>query len=596
MADELSYNRRPVVVVELIQPRCGNRFGVAPCTATGTPKCFNTRWTCSDPENYNTDGSITWRFKRARDELGWLYEEPDSNTIRTNPIPMLVSASHTSSRINPGAARTGDSPLGRRATATIVMNNGVWDDHVGDFYLADRPKRARPAGFWDLFTARNTFYPDFQVKMYEGYEGQALADMQARLFDLEKIDGPDSSDQYTISCRDPLDRVRGRNAKYPPTSDIDLRRDISATETAIDVACLESQLSANYGNTGDLRFITIGDEVISYTGWTGTEPEFTLTGVTRGVLRSTAEAHEVDDAVQRAARHVNQRLYEVARYILEDHTTVPNSFIDGASWDEEGNTYLSTLLCDTLIPEPVPVEELLGELCRDGLFSIWWDERRQTIPLLAVRPPKEAPVVWNDSDNLAGFNKVTKLDDRMTRVTIYFGIRNWLEPLNEDRNYFNRRIRIDAEVERDETAGGKIVENVIYSRWTQTSGNALLVSSALLLRYRLPPQYLTLEIDAKDRSIQIGDVIDLTTRYILDTEGTPIETRWQVIAVEEPKPGTRLRIELQSYQFIGKFAFIMANDAPVYADATEEERLVGCWLADDATGLMPDGTEPYLLQ
>lgn len=596
MANEMTYNRAPVVVVEVTQPRCSNRFGSAPCTATGAPKCFNTYWTCRDRENYDASGSITWRFTRPRDEVGWLYSRDDANTIRTNAIPMLVSASHTSSRINPGAARTGESPLGRRATATIVVDNGVWDDHVGDYYLADRPARTRPVGFWDLFTARNTFYPDFQVRIYEGYQGQALSEMQVRLFDLEKIDGPDGSDRYTISCRDPLDRVRGKNAKYPPTSRIDLLDDIDATTTAIGVVCLEGELSANFGNTGATRYIVIGEEIISYTGWAGAEPEFTLTGVDRGVLASTAEAHDKDDAVQRGARHVNQRLYRVAQYILEEHTTVPNGFIDAAQWEDEGDTYLSTLLCNTFIPEPVPAEELLGELCRDGLFSIWWDERRQTIPLLAVRPPKEAPVMWSDDNNVAGLNRTVKIDDRMTRVTVYFGIRNWLEPLTEDRNYFNRRIRIDAEVERDETAGGKIVENTIYSRWTQTFGNALLVSASLLLRYRLPPQYLTLDLDAKDRSIEIGDVIDLTTRHIRDTEGNPVETRWQVIAVEEPNPGTRLRVELQSFQFVGKFAFIMANDAPNYATATPQQRLSGCWFADDATGLMPNGDEPYLLQ
>lgn len=596
MADEQTYGRKPVVVVELIQPRCSNRFGTSPCTATGTPKCFNTYWTCGDRDNYNTDGEIVWRFTRPRDDVGWLYEQADADNIKTNAITLLVSASHTSSRINPGAARTGESPLGRRATATIKMANGVWDDHVGDFYLGDRPTRPRPAGFWDLFTARNPFYPGLKVKIYEGYAGQDLGDMQNRLFDVEQITGPDGSDQYTLRCRDPLDRVRGKNAKYPPTSRIDLRSDIDATTTAIEVACLETELSLDLGNTGSTRYIVIGDEIISYTGWSGTEPDFTLTGVRRGVLFSQAEEHDTDDAVQRGARHVNERLYEVAQYILEDHTTVPDSYIDGTQWEAEGARYLATLICDTFLPEPLPVEELLGELCRDGLFSLYWDDRQQKIPLLAVRPPQGAPAKWSDDSNVAAFNKTTKIDDRMTRVTVYFGIRDWLESLEENKNYQSRRIRIDAEVERDETAGGKIFENVIYSRWTQSFGNALLVSESLLLRYRLPPQYLTLEIDAKDRAIENGDVIDLTTRYIRDTEGTPVETRWQVISVDEINPGTRLRIEMQSYQFVGKFAIIMSNDAPTYADATEVERVTGAWMADESTDLMPNGDDPYLFQ
>ena len=141
MADESTYGRKPVVVVELIQPRCSNRFGVSPCTATGTPKCYNCYWTCLDKDNYDTDGSITWRFSRPQDDVGWLYEETDADNIKTNAIPLLKSVSTTSSRINLGASRKGESPLGRRATATITFSNGVWDDHVGDYYLADRTAR-----------------------------------------------------------------------------------------------------------------------------------------------------------------------------------------------------------------------------------------------------------------------------------------------------------------------------------------------------------------------------------------------------------------------------------------------------------------------
>jgi hypothetical protein len=595
MADESTYGRKPVIVVELIQPRCSNRFGVSPCTATGTPKCYNCYWTCLDKPNYDTDGSITWRFSRPGDDVGWLYEETDADNIKTNAIPLLKSVSTTSSRINLGASRKGESPLGRRATATITFSNGVWDDHVGDYYLADRPARSTKVGFFSLMSARNPLFPDWQAKVYEGYEGQALSAMSVRLYDLEVISGPGTNDEWTATCRDPLDRVRGKNAKYPPTSQIDLASDITATGTDIEVTCLEAQLTATYGNTPE-RYAVIGDEVISYTGYTGTEPDFTLTGVKRGQINTTADAHGKNDAVQRGAYHKTQLLYQVAEYILTDHTTLPSSYVNASGqWDDEGNAFLSTLRCNTFIGEPTPVEDLLGELCRDGLFSIWWDERAQVIPLLAVRPPQETPAVWDEGDHVISFGKKVIMDDRMTRVTNFFGPRNFLNDLDQDTNYENRRIRIDAEVELDAAAGGKVFENTIYSRWTQTFSNALLVGASLLLRYRLPPQYLTLTVDAKDRDTDIGDVIDLTTRDVLDTEGNPLETRWQVIAVEEVESGHKLKLELQSYAFVGKFAIIMENSAPDYATATDAEKLSGCWIAEN-TGLMPDGSEPYLLQ
>jgi len=590
------YGREPVVIAEVTQPRCALRFGVGACTATGTPKCYNTYWTCLDKPNYDPTGSIAWRLSRPGDDVDWLYEEDaGGNNIKTNAIPILQTASHTSSRINPGASRTGESPLGRRATAQIKVTDAVWDDHVGDFYLADRTPRATPVGFGTLLNARNPFYPGWTAKIYEGYKGQALSQMQSRVFDVEQVVGPDAGDSFTIQCRDPLDLLRSRNAKYPPTSQIDLRGDIDASTTTIPVRCLAAQLTSVFGNTGTTRYVVIGDEIISYTGHTGTEPDLTLTGVVRGVLLSQAASHSDEDAVQRGAYHVDQRPYAIASYIIKDHTIVPDSFIDDTQWNAEGNRHLSTILATAFIPEPVAVEQLLGELGRDGLFSIWWDDRLQTIPLLAVRPPSGIPVKWNDDNNISSLTQTTKIDDRMTRVSVFFGIRDWMEPLNEVTNYKNRLIRIETEVESEVAAGGKIVDNTINSRWVRTFGNATLLSFSLLRRFALPPRYITLMMDAKDRTINIGDAIDLTTRYIRDTEGNAIETRWQVIGIDDPKPGSQIKVELQSFAFQGKFAIIMANDAPDYVDATEAERLDGCWIAEN-TGLMPDGTEAYLLQ
>jgi hypothetical protein len=117
-----------------------------------------------------------------------------------------------------------------------------------------------------------------------------------------------------------------------------------------------------------------------------------------------------------------------------------------------------------------------------------------------------------------------------------------------------------------------------------------------LKRYGMTPEYVGLTLDAKDRALTVGDVVDVSAGPLLDAYGAARVTRWQIIADEEPEPGHSFRVELQSFDMQGKFAVIMANDAPAYADATEEERLVGCWLADEATGLMPDGSDPYLIQ
>lgn len=598
MADETTYGRETVQIVEIIQPRCVNRFGTSPCTATGTPKCYNVYWTCGDTANYDSSGSITWRFSRPQDQLRWVYEETTADDIKTNCIPILRGVSSTSSRINIGSSRKGESPLGTRATVTIEMQDAPWDDHVGDFYLAYRTAPAKQPGFWALWTARNPFYPNIKIKVYEGYKGQALSAMQVRLYDLENVSGPDAGGKVTITGRDPLDKARRRKAKFPATSQIDLAADIDETTQTVAVTCLEAELSTAYGNTGATRFIAIDEEIIEYTGYTGTAPDYTLIGARRGRLGTSPAPHSENDAVQRVGRYESIRMYEIAEDLLKNHTEVDDAYVNtDGQWDDEGQSYLSTIRGTATIPEPEAVEDLLGELCRDGMFSIWWDERLQRIPLLAIRPPGQTPVVWTDAENIlqGQYSKAVKPDDRMTRVSIFFRPRDPFAARDDVKNYENRRVRIDAEVESTDATGGEIVENVIYSRWLQTFGNSLLVGAAQLLRYRLPPQYVTVTVDAKDRDIAIGDVVDLEARHQIDTEGNPVTTRWQVIDATETTAGERMQVQMQSYIYVGKFAIIMANDAPVYADATESERLSGCWFAEN-NGLMPDGSEPYLLQ
>lgn len=47
-------DREPIELVEFTLPKCANIYGTSPCTATGSgdAKCYNTRATCVDPDNY----------------------------------------------------------------------------------------------------------------------------------------------------------------------------------------------------------------------------------------------------------------------------------------------------------------------------------------------------------------------------------------------------------------------------------------------------------------------------------------------------------------------------------------------------------------
>lgn len=584
--------RQPVQIVELVQPRCDLRFGVGDCTATGTPKCVQTWATCKAKTVFNLDGVIRWRFTRPGDPVARLYEADGSDDISTNAYPVLQSVSTRPTRINVGSSRDGESPFGLRATVDVQLADFPLENDPGDFYASERSITGSFAG---LLAARiGEAASQMTVYVYNGFAGENLGDMQVSRFDVEAISRP-SNGVWTISGVDPLSRASAKRATFPRSTDIRLVTPLTASALAVTVqvsASVEADLSDAFGNAS-VSHLRIGSEILSYDGYTDDgDGLWTLQNVQRGAINTTIAAHAVDAGCQRIGRYEAIAFYDAAKDLLVNHSGFASDLIPTAQWEAEGVAYLATLKATGTVPEPTPVETLIGELSRDGLFSTWWDERGQVIPLLAVRPPVEAPQVLTDRANIMSVDLEKEPDDRITRSVVFYDQVDPTKSLDDYTNYRSQRIRIDGEAETEAYADGSIRERRIYSRWIRTDSNSLLLGATLLFRYRETPEYATITLDGKDRDIAVGDVVDVQTADLVDAFGALQVKRWQVIEIEETSPGHSVRAKLQSYEFVGRFGFWMDEGSPDYDDATDEEKLGGLFWAED-TGLMPGGDEPY---
>jgi hypothetical protein len=473
------------------------------------------------------------------------------------------------------------------------MSDFPWDDHIGDFYLADRgalPDRM----FWAVWTARNAFTGGMTIRVYDGYYGQTLAEMRQRVYVLDSIDGPDASGSVKITGLDPLLLATNRKAKFPEEMDVRLTDAIDAVQATIRVATSEpAKLTKVYGNVSGVFHMRIGNEVFGYTGVTTVEAGiYDLTGVSRAVVGVAAAANP-ETRCQRVGRYVDIPTWEIGYDLLVNHTPLPSGYVNLSAWQAEGDTYLPTLRSTAWVCEPTLVDDLLGEVCQQGQFYFWWDEYGQTVPMLAVRPPAGPVATLTDSASIVkGSSQLTRDPDSLiSRVFVYYGQINPLVSRTEPTNYSTISGRVEGDVEHPNAAGSPRPLS-IFARFVNTEAHAVQIIQRILSRYAQVPRFLTLHVDAKDRTITVGNVCDVITREIVDTEGNLFASRWQVVSWDEVRAGEVYMIDLQTYDYIGAFGAWMADSANTYESATEAEKLLGAWWAAD-DGTYPGGVDGY---
>ena len=585
---EAVFGREPITIVELEQDACARTYGVAPCAAalgtTGQHKCFNTLVTCQSPTSFQRTTKLL-RFCTAREHAP------------AGMIPSLTGVTSSPTRINVGGADRDTGPLGKRAAVTITLQDHPHNDVGIDPYQAERITGAAQADgvgydpeqygtFWSRWLTRNPYHVGRALRVYDGYVGQELAEMQVRHFVIDRIDGPDASGKVTIRAKDILALADGQKAQAPQLSPGVLHEDIDETATVLRVvgATLD-----DYPASGTLR---INDEVMTYTGRSLADGVITFTGIARATDNTEREAHDAGDTVQRCLRFGGQPAYQAVRTLLTEYADIPEAAIPYDEWQAEGGRWLAqAIMADTPITEPTGVDALVGEICEQFLFYVWVDERAQKIRLRAVRPVDNDPIttLTDDANIVAGSQALRyEPDQRVTQVWTSLHLRNPTEPPDDPRSYALTIATPDLAAQSPEQYGDRRVRR-IFGRFLSGPAQVTPLGVRTLARYRDTPRYLSLALDAKDRALWVGDVARVTTRVDTDAIGRPVANVWQVISAHERRPGELYEYELQRFIFISRYAFVMDNDAPRYSAAAEKQ---GAWFAPGPEGFA-DGTEPF---
>jgi len=569
--------REPIQIVEIIQPFCGNTYGSSPCTASGgaDAKCYNTFTTCQDPDNY-TASTLSLFFSR-----GNVADQIVSGASYI--IPSLVSVSTMPTRINLSAADSNASGLGNRAVCTIRFKDHPHTDRVVDPYVDGRSWNPYLRGsFWVKWLARNKYRQNITIKIYEGYAGQALADMNVREYIWSGLSGPDAQGNITVTGKDILSKLEERKAKAPLASPGELFANIDVSQTSFEAT---NATESDYTATGTIR---IGREIITYTSRANSTNGVTFSGVTRGTDGSEAATATAGATVQQCLRYTAQRVDDVLEDLLETYGGIPSAKLDTTTWATEVDTYAPSLLLTRLITEPTGVDELVSEVQEQASVYIWWDERDALVKLRVITGVDVEPdTITEESNILDGSLSIVDLPKyRVSQVWVYYEIDNNGESLTDTENWKSLTISADLASEGANQYGEKSVRE-IFAAWLPSNALSTALANKLLVRYVDVPREARFRLDAKDRDYWTGDTVRLSTDLDMDQFGQRVLSNWTIISAEEVVPGEVVEYIAHDTTLYGRVYRILASGAGDYDPATASYS--GAYIGD-TDGLLSDGT------
>lgn len=565
--------REPLQFVELHLDSCANTFGSAPCTATlgAAGRCYNTRATCQDVNNYNRTTKV-YRFLPALAGL----------RLDIEGIPSLDKVSTAPTRLTPGRG------LGYRANIKVTLIDHPHHDRGIDPYFSTRPAGAEQRGtFWRKLLARSPHYNGRILRVLSGFLEQPLnlANFVQRDYVIERIDGPNAAGRVQITAKDILKLADDKRAQCPVASTGALAADIGPTDTSLT---LTTGTGAEYGSAGEIR---ISDEIIGFSGRSGD----TLTGLTRGQWGTVADEHGADDAVQLCVSWSAVNVRDIIEDLLVNYAGIDSTYINTTDWDTEALDWLSAYSLTAIISEPTGVNTLLGELTEQCQLMLWWDEAAQLIRLKAIVPPKgNLATTLTDAQHFVADSVDTKdgSAERITQLWVYYDPDDYTESAR--KNYKRLFVRADLDAEGADQYGDQRIE-VIESRWfNETNAAAVAQTAGRIFNARVTaPRFVEFSLDAKDlENYATGDIVDILTDRILDAHGNPRTVRGILTEHAEAEAGTRIDYKFMSGVGAGRFGFIGPNTLGDYSAESDANRAAYAFIGPDA-GSFPDLGERY---
>ena len=602
-----NFTKERIHIIEIDVPRCINVHGSSPCTAseTGNAKCYNTRTTCNDLENYNDQISATGTLSvsvsgtftitgqnfitigfapgqiittsdftnagnnsqfeiltvtalviTVKSNAGMVTETNGTRTITTtnlytyrhcknrspHPINMNNYAPCVESVSVAPAKIDPKGGIGARTSANISFGDFPGSDRYDiDPYLSDRTYNPLEQG---------SYWTKFRIRN-ANYENYAIRILTGYIIDNTFSAVNFETRFYALST------LNATNGKASITAKDPLQ--LVSNKDALYPAPSRGQLSADLplGNTSFTItpsgtgadyptggfYVKIRNEVILVNARSGDS----FSSITRAQFNTEAVSHSADDTVQQCIEYDGTlRLDEVVKDILVNGARVPPIFIPIASWKAESELYL-TSNPNRLLTDPTKVSKLIEQLSIEWPHQLYWNDRSRNIELNAIKIPEDDASynTFNSDGQLMELSTRDRPDMQISTVFVRYGQFDPTKKQDETDNYSITYGRTNSDaIVRYDSNNAKVINALWISAFN--GGQANKIAQIHGRRFGITPREVNFLLEDKDSSLWLGEIVNVNHFDICDQNGLPVNTPVQVLSASE---GTGYEYNTLEYKY-----------------------------------------------
>lgn len=357
----------------------------------------------------------------------------------------------------------------------------------------------------------------------------------------------DTYDQFTESYYECYVNTNFNNVGTPPQA---AERYFKLTSVYFDnpLYWVEqlSPLTADISGTTDLDssgYIQLNDEVIYYSSLGVNQ----LVGLKRVRFKTKSKIHFAGTNLKLVESEAPKNPFTLllGRF---SRAGIPSGRIDSATISAYASAYNGINYSTKPIIKNTNAGKLIFDLARALDISLWVNEEGKITCKKNDEDTSTASV--NDADNIVLDSKSVDFndDDIRTRINFYYNRNDVTKGTDDKENYSNLHIEINADAEGANMYNKSIPEDIITTWINDDCGTLGEIQNHVqelckekLRRLASPRPKLTFEVEQKDNSIAVGNIITLTSNAFNDINGNDYQGRKAEVIKKTPKG---LKIEL----------------------------------------------------